>query len=575
MEPSTTPSSLNSSYSSTTTDGEAAEPQVPRPDPEEPLLNLFPTGVFPTYRPVPVLVQVALIVLSSLASAATTWKHLRDLRKAPTVAEIFGFMGKALVFTVLSTAAVQDIFLRPSRLSTNTLVQRYFLPSALSKYEPLSISRDGESTETLGVHYLQYENPTTEEAKYDALYVNHGFGASSLSWLPAIPDLTKRLRAKICRGHDAVGFGFTDRPSNLLNYSTKGSARIAMSLLHKSTATLESVALFGHSLGALTTLKMALQLPVETSKLIVLCSPALGVKPFQVFSFPIEGRWWSPIFNFVRFRLIYPVFGFVLHRVVGTKNFWKRALRSVWGDPDKLKDSDALRFQWPSIGLGWERGFMQFGVAQITKFEKDGLDDDAVLLRRVLELPNTKMLVIIGSSDSVIPPKKIAKFFEDFEVPIVELQGLGHDSFEEGTQEFCDAVDDFLRSTGEVERTAFDVIPSCVSPHFPQPTSLTTVSFLEDPSHIITQQFLAPGWTVCITIYSANLLVLLRKDDRHPAAFLCSKHCCITPRSIGMPPLGVKCLHKSTVFTLYSIFIMPPLEPKNENLQSKKPIHST
>lgn len=213
---------------------------------------------------------------------------------------------------------MQDLFLRPSRLSTSTLSQRYFLPSSLSKYETLSIANDDEPAQKLGVHYLEYTNPT-ECTTFDALYVNHGFGASSLSWLPAIPSLTKRMGAKVCLGHDAVGFGFTDRPDDLEMYSTKGSARIGTSLLlQRSTSNPKSVALFGHSLGALTTLKMALRLPRETSKVIVLCSPALGLKPPQLSSYPpTTKRWWRPICATIRRRLVYPIGGYALRRTVG------------------------------------------------------------------------------------------------------------------------------------------------------------------------------------------------------------------------------------------------------------------
>jgi pimeloyl-ACP methyl ester carboxylesterase len=218
---------------------------------------------------------------------------------------------------VFAKTVIQDLFLRPSRLSMNKLSQRYFFPSALSKYETLSISNGNGTAEKLGVHYLEYSNPA-EATNFDALYVNHGFGASSLSWLPAIPSLTKKIGAKVCLGHDAAGFGFTDRPESLESYSAAGSARIATNLLlQKSPSTPKSVALFGHSLGALTTLKMALQLPKETSKFIVLCAPALGLGKARLSSFSPTKRWWSPIGAAIRRGLVYPIFGYALRRAVG------------------------------------------------------------------------------------------------------------------------------------------------------------------------------------------------------------------------------------------------------------------
>jgi hypothetical protein len=104
MEPNKTPSSLSSS-TSTTADGYQEEDtaQLPQSHPEEPLLNCIPSGVFPTYRPVPFPIQLAVICLSLWTAAVTTWKRLtwlqplailRGWRKAPSVAEMFAFVGK-------------------------------------------------------------------------------------------------------------------------------------------------------------------------------------------------------------------------------------------------------------------------------------------------------------------------------------------------------------------------------------------------------------------------------------------------------------------------------------------------
>lgn len=196
-----------------------------------------------------------------------------------------------------------------------SLVEQYFLPSSLSRYETLSVSGTDGKDQSLGLHFLEYANPTNNTSNFDAVYVNHGFGASSLSWMPVIPSLTKRLGARMCLGHDAPGFGFTDRPKDLGLYMTKGSAKIASKLLlQKTSSTPKSVALVGHSLGCLTTLKMALELPKETSKLIVLCAPALGVrKPASV----QKKTWWSGVAGVVRETFFYPVFGYALRRTVG------------------------------------------------------------------------------------------------------------------------------------------------------------------------------------------------------------------------------------------------------------------
>merc|ERR1711937_391079 len=156
---------------------------------------------------------------------------------------------------------LQDtIFLdtQPSRVTMKTLVQKYFLPSSLSKYnsvtiDPITSQADGTLATSsrdnkpfrMGVHYLQYNNADFENEEvaaeeendsefsndsdikkrgFDAMYLQHGFGASSLSWLPVLPELTKQMNAKVALGHDTVGFGFTDRPTDMRWYRPKQGA---------------------------------------------------------------------------------------------------------------------------------------------------------------------------------------------------------------------------------------------------------------------------------------------------------------------------------------------------------------
>jgi pimeloyl-ACP methyl ester carboxylesterase len=195
----------------------------------------------------------------------------------------------------------------------------------------------------MGVHYLKYQNndllSSNTFALFDALYVNHGFGASSLSWLPALPSLTRRCKARIGLGHDTPGFGFTERPDDVESYQSPSSAAIGTQLLlaqNKSSPTStgstnpssKTVALVGHSMGCITTLHMALQLPKETAKFIVLCAPALGLgragKSNSLSgkkSIPREPsivkRAIHPLSSFGNRFLLTPIFGYFLRRLVG------------------------------------------------------------------------------------------------------------------------------------------------------------------------------------------------------------------------------------------------------------------
>jgi pimeloyl-ACP methyl ester carboxylesterase len=132
-------------------------------------------------------------------------------------------------------------------------------------------------------------------------------------------------------------------------------------------------------------------------------------------------------------------------RTQSLKNSWRFGLKSAaWGNPDSLKDSDILRYQWPAIGKGWERGLLKFASAQRRQ-------DDVGLLHRVIRLPNTTVAVIVGSKDRVIPPKLTRQFLANFpsdEVDLIEIKGLGHNAFEEDVDAFMEAVEAIVKSSG-------------------------------------------------------------------------------------------------------------------------------
>ena len=201
---------------------------------------------------------------------------------------------------------VQDRFYSPSSVTLDKLSQMNWLPSKLSQLsliEPqiqTNNKSQSDATQPILVHYLKYL-PNHNETKFDAIYFNHGFGASSLSWLPSLTSITHKLNARLSLAHDATGFGLTQRPyvkdksfkkdgkkPNIVQYTSAVSAAIGMSLLSSysnitrfnednciSTEKSSSVVLFGHSMGCITTLRMALQLPQTMKKEIILVAPAL------------------------------------------------------------------------------------------------------------------------------------------------------------------------------------------------------------------------------------------------------------------------------------------------------------
>jgi pimeloyl-ACP methyl ester carboxylesterase len=472
--------------------GEEEEEEAPRrigsvgpvPHPDEPNLYRFPASFQPSYRPLPLVPRIAVTLLSSFVSLATTWKAwqirawLLQTMRAPVLnssqttwppalswssllypglvpflrrlpwKKLVEAAAKVYLLTRFSTVILQERFWPCTRVSTPELAQRFHLPSPLSRYQPVVHNNNGTSSTHHGVHWLEYKNNSTDnisvtDPSFDAIYVNHGFGASSLSWLPALPALVQQTNAAVGLGHDAPGFGFTDRPDHLRDYSLAASANIGSALLLRRCNVTNSVLLLGHSMGALTTLRMALQLTDVPKQRIILVAPALGLRRTRSRSVRKEtqtkGR--------TRGVVVPTVACFLLRRLVGSPNFWRKGLRTVWGNPSRVSDSDVLRFQWPAVGQGWERGLFNFARAQQLPHVRYH-ESDEELLQQVLDMPNVSGVdVIVGTKDRVVPLRQVQKFLKDFSsVRVTELEGLGHDPFEEDVEGFVQTVELLLSS---------------------------------------------------------------------------------------------------------------------------------
>lgn len=498
-----------------------------KPRGDEPNVFNFPSSIFPEYQPLPLVLKAMLGFLSLF-----TWSRIAVIPPVRVLVSAFvnanastnaanilngrniKFLLKSIVSFIISTMLIQDIFYAPSRIDTAALARNNWLPSKLSCYSTVKTSIpshilfghevDGHGQEPLdmdamGVHFLEYENESHQhnpdhEHRFDVIYFNHGFGASSLSWLPAIPSLVNKLRGKVGLAHDAPGFGFTDRPQSsgrrggLVPYSSAGSAALGNTLLASrmstsanmsadadmdiaSTGKNKKVVLFGHSMGCASTLKMALSLPSDVDKTVVLVSPAL------VGNFPEVGNQGGSdeenpaskvkqsvqeltssqpseirlligtFFAALRRVILDPVIIYILRRVVGRKGFWNDGLALAWGNPSLVSDTDAMRFQWPSIGRGWESGLLSFTRSRIasTCAYKGG---EMQLLSDVLDSPRTKMVICHGTSDPIVPFSMTKKIIDHFpgRISFIPLEGQGHDPFEERIDNFVNSVVDEIQN---------------------------------------------------------------------------------------------------------------------------------
>ena len=195
-------------------------------------------------------------------------------------------------------------------------------------------------------------------------------------------------------------------------------------------------------MGCLTTLRMALLLDPRVQQRIILVSPVLGRSKNNK---TMEKKTYSTRSLLRRkvtkpFRMLLTGMGvYALRRYVGYPGSWRKGLAAAWGDRRRLKESDVLRFQWPSVGKGWERGLLQFTKS---RFDENDFTDEQ-LLRSVLALSNVRSVnVIVSSKDRIAPANTTREFLKDFpNVTIVELQELGHDPFEEDVGAFMNAVE--------------------------------------------------------------------------------------------------------------------------------------
>ena len=439
-------------------------------------INNLPSQLYATYRPIPVGVKVLLVLISTVWSSFSC-----KLRSTLVLKDILNNFNLTLRLVArfcfslfLLNASVQDLLFSPSRVDTPTLIQNDWLPSRLSKFtriqttiEPAMLGVPDQSLrmQKLGVHYLEYENPNVTDRKFDAIHFSHGFGASSLSWVPVIPSLVKKIDSKKGIAHDSPGFGFTDRNQDLEPFSSAGSAALGLSLLNKilmSDSTSNNnekdepkrVALLGHSMGCASSLKMALALPRNVKVDVILVAPALvgdfdedtddrknSIKPALFLK--KQPVLVSKFISLIRQVIFDPFLMYVLKRAVGTKNFWRRGLNLVWGDPKVLTPTDILRFQWPGVSKGWERGLLSFSRSRIKAICKYQ-GGEIKLLRDVIERPNTSVTIIHGTNDKIVPIQMSETIVSKLgKIDLIRMKGYGHDPFEEGengVNEFCEIV---------------------------------------------------------------------------------------------------------------------------------------
>ena len=104
-----------------------------------------------------------------------------------------------------------------------------------------------------------------------------------------------------------------------------------------------------------------------------------------------------------------------------------------------------LRFQWPSVGKGWEEGLINFSRSKL--FSSSSVLSDGELLTEFSNLPNTKVVIMYGSKDNVVRLEGMAAERLQKEYPsinVVRVEGSGHDPFEEDVNGFLEVLNEAL-----------------------------------------------------------------------------------------------------------------------------------
>ena len=106
-------------------------------------------------------------------------------------------------------------------------------------------------------------------------------------------------------------------------------------------------------------------------------------------------------------------------------------------------DTDALSSQWPSIRQGWEKGILAFTRSRVasTCYYDGG---ELQLLQDVANMDNTKMIIVHGTLDPVVPIQRSVNILENIhgknDIAFLKMDNVGHDPFEENPDEFLKIV---------------------------------------------------------------------------------------------------------------------------------------
>lgn len=266
----------------------------------------------------------------------------------------------------------------------------------------------------INVHYKQYGEGTP------AIFLLHGFGASTFSWREVAPLLEKYGSVVV---YDRPGFGLTDRPldgswTGENPYGTQGQVDMLIALMDYFNV--KKAVLAGNSAGGAVAMSTTLQHPDRVRALVLVDAAIYQNSPIP--------EWVKGLMNTPQADRIGPLF------LRGFGKSGEKLILTAWHDPSRITQEVLDGYKIPLKVDNWDIGLWLFSAApQITD------------LGNHLGQLNVPVLVISGDDDRIVNTKLSVQLGN--EIPgsdFAMMKGCGHVPQEECPDQFMIAIDTFL-----------------------------------------------------------------------------------------------------------------------------------
>ena len=311
----------------------------------------------------------------------------------------------------------------------------------------------------------------------------HGFGASSLSFLPVINHFNSSAHIVAA---DLVGFGFNRRAKvsefSQVAFSPRWNAALSNDIVEKSNVSYRHSLIVGHSMGAIpaiiaSVLKLSATSHINIS--LILEAPALKLEPSShslltkhvvrkvvdhtIADYNYESPFRSQLLSNLAGVLLLPLqiireivflsLRLLIRRLVFLDSFWSKGLNSVFYDPQRNKIPGPSGYKLPRMAKGFDRQFLNFVLSPARyRYTNQYVANDfgALDLLKALLAEGVRIFIVHGKNDKVVPLSASRNLIS--ELPGVELHEVfecGHIPHEEKPEVFNAILESIISRRGE------------------------------------------------------------------------------------------------------------------------------